>query len=226
MSEQWQALIDFIKRSKIAAMLNKNQRKQLLAIAYYKLANSYFSTWDYQNAYDLAYEGYKQFSDFVPNLVLLARVAYATKNYDEAIKYVKAVWVLQPNSSAAEVIVSIGKNYENTKFLKLIKSISAYAPMHYESHLLVARAALDTQEFDEASKEIAYTIEGDLRFRACLMMAEYCQRTHGNIAEILNWLKRAINAEIDLYNKLYFWDLNTMSITDNPSNNCFPIAKL
>lgn len=226
MQNKWEELIEFINNSRQASLLMKHTKKQLLAIAYYKVANSYFLTRDSIKALTNAEASHKHLSDFVPNLVLLAKIMSAQSEYEKCIKYIKAVWKIEPNFTAADILISIRKNYTNEKFLKIVKSITAYNAGHYESNLMLAKAAVDIGSYEEASETISKTLEGNHKFRACLMMAEYCQKTHGNISEVIEWVKRAISSEIDVFHELYFWDFNTMNITKSPTSKCFPIARL
>ncbi len=226
MDDKWEDLINFMEDSKQSSLLTKHARKQLLSIAYYKVANNSFLTRDNINAYKYASASYKHLSNFTPNLILLAKIKATSQKYEDSIKYIKAAWQAEPSFTTADVLISIKQNYSDEKFYKIVKSIVSHNPMHYESHLIIAKAALNIGDYEEASKTISYALEGGSKFRACLMMAEYCQKTHGNITEVIEWLKRAVNSEIDVFHLLYFWDFTTMGITKSPTDNCFPIARL
>ncbi|KIE04447.1 hypothetical protein NF27_HS00340 [Candidatus Jidaibacter acanthamoeba] len=226
MEDKWEDLINFIENSRQSSLLAKNRRKQLLGIACYKVANNYFLTRDSENALKYALFSYKHLSDFTPNLILLAKIKAADQKFEDSIKYIKAVWQIEPSFSASDILVSIRKNYTDEKFFKIVKNITGYNSGHYESNLLLAKAALDIGKYEDAFEAISKAIEENYKFRACLIMAEYCQKTHGNVTEVIEWVKRAIGSEIDVFHLLYFWDFNTMNITKFPTNNCFPIARV
>ncbi|MFI4984216.1 MAG: heme biosynthesis HemY N-terminal domain-containing protein [Rickettsiales bacterium] len=181
----------------IASYLPKTLKNEALAFTKFKLAEKAKQHGDDANALKFLYKVLKLNNQLTPALVMAANLLTKTKDYNKIVALIKDLWQIKPNCALTTELLKLSEFYRPEKFLAIARKIHAIMPSNYESHILLAKAALEVEQFDEASHQISEALAQDKNQRACILMAEFCERTHGNKAETLSWLKSAIVARKD-----------------------------
>jgi HemY protein len=156
-----------------------------------------------------------------PIAILLATIKMRQNNWKGALAVIEKGWEHNPCQALAQLILNIQNRMQSEKFIDIARRIAASAPRHYESHLLLARAALDIDKYDLASHEIGEALSDGHKVRACQLMAEFCMRTHGNNTEALSWLHYAVQSKNDTSNDTCYFsvdDLTIVTITSGQRN--------
>ena len=107
----------------------------------------------------------------------------------------------------------------------IIKKIIGKQTKNYESHLLIAASALEADLFKLALDHIREALDKERNLRANLLMAEYCERSHGNKSEAIQWMRKAYLADPDTTGAKYYFDFQTFSLTEFKTVDCIKIEK-
>ncbi len=194
--------------------LGKESAKTIHALCKYKIAQDLVDFGDIETASSGAQYAAKVLEGFLPATMLALKTC---DDESSKIKLIKRQWKVMPHYSMNELILDISKKAIDQKFYKTVKNIVSVNYEHYESSLILARAALDIDDFDLASKHMSDAIAGVKKVRAFLLMAEFCQRTHANKAEVVDWLRQAQSAENDRPEIEFYWDFAKAAWTNAPN---------
>lgn len=218
LSEKWQRVDDELDKltigifsKSLGSFISKTAKNSALAFAKYKSADKLKQQGDEEGALKLLTKAIKLNNTLYAALVAAAKIFIKRKEYSKLVAIVKELWKEEPSYILTNELFKLSEFYRPEKFLAIARKIHGIKPYHYESHILLAKAALEADQFDEASYQISEALARDKNQRACILMAEFCERTHGNKAETLNWLKSSIIAHKEDYNNLK-WDTQNLKI--------------
>ncbi len=185
--------------------LGKKNVDVVRAICKYKIAEEMIEFGDVSGAKKNAQQAAKNLDGFLPATL----VAIKTSKDDDnsiVIKLIRNQWKILPHHKLSQIVFDLSKQVLDQKLYKIVKNIASTNSEHYESSIILARASLDSDNFELASKHISDALSGTRKLRACLLMAEFCQRTHANKAEITDWLRQALTSEDDKQKTDFYWD--------------------
>jgi HemY protein len=214
-SKRWRELEEMLDTGSVLTSLFSKDIKYYLgkknaltvsAICKYKIAEELIEFGDREKAEKYAMQAIKTLGGFIPATNCAIKAIISNADHNAVIKLIKRQWKVMPHHLLSQVIFDFSRKTLDEKLYKIVKNIAATNPEHYESHLILARAALDSDQFDMASIHISEALSGVRKLRACLMMAEFCQRTHANKAEIIDWIRQALMAANDKAIVNYYWD--------------------
>lgn len=222
--ERWEELLGLVDKSRLVTMFSKDyaaylssaEHKNLLMFVKYKLAEKSVHENDKAKALILLDKVMNASPKFSPAFELAAQILYSEMKYDQALKLVKKAWKTCPTSKLTSIALeSVKMIYTGhvEKIYSALKSIASINPKHYESNVLLSLAALESERYDIASTHISEILGGSKKQRACILMAEYCERTHGSKTESIRWLRDAVNSDSDLTSKEFYWDEESFEIT-------------
>lgn len=105
-------------------------------------------------------------------------------------------WSLSPHPQIAEQYFSTLSQEPSAQFLAA-QRLAAHQTDHPESHLLLARTALNTQQWALAAEHLERlkSLEPDLSVRACHLMARLYEEEKNNLRTARYWLHKAIQAK-------------------------------
>lgn len=223
--ERWEELLVILDKSRLVTMfskdyssyLSKEEHTNILMYVKYRLALNYTHLHEYQKSLALLSKTMDQLPTFTPAFELAAKILLIDKKPSDALKVIKKAWKHKPTSNlTAFAIESCKALYDQNieKIYSTLKSIATINPKSYESNILLAIAALESERYDIASTQISEALDSSKKQRACVLMAEYCQRTHGNKLEAIRWLREALNTESDSSPEDFYWDQDSFSITN------------
>jgi HemY protein len=133
---------------------------------------------------------------FVPAVVRYAeRLADAGKRR-RAVSVIEEAWVRGPHPHLAIAMERLAAGGPEDR-LHAIERLAGYNRDHEESHLALARAALNAGRWNEAREHLDIIAGAHPTSRVCRLMAELEEGEKGDTDASRGWLKRAALAEPD-----------------------------
>ena len=134
---------------------------------------------------------------FVPAAARLARLLVKAGRTRKAMKVVQRAWRQNPHGELADAYREAIGAYDPLARAKQFQKLASYAPNHVESHLAVARAAMDAKLWGEARTHLAKAMEIEPSHRVYALLAELERGEHGNDEAAQTWLAQAASAPAD-----------------------------
>lgn len=134
---------------------------------------------------------------FVPAAVRLARLQLAADRLKPAAKVVERAWRQSPHPELADIYRTIVSSYDALTRVRLFQKLVRQAPDSAESHLAVARAAIDAQLWGEARQHLNRAMEIGPTRRTYRLMAELDRGERHDEDAAKDWLAKAANAPED-----------------------------
>ncbi|PWC69636.1 enzyme of heme biosynthesis (hemY-like) [Azospirillum sp. TSH7] len=134
---------------------------------------------------------------FVPAAVRLARLQLAADRLKPAAKVVERAWRHSPHPELADIYRSIVSSYDPLTRVRLFQKLVRQSPDSAESHLAVARAAIDAQLWGEARQHLNRAMEIGPTRRTYRLMAELDRGERHDEDAAKDWLAKAANAPED-----------------------------
>ena len=139
----------------------------------------------------LARRAFEQDPAFVPGAVRLASLLLAAGKRRKAVQAIERAWRRQPHPDLAEVYRAARPGADALERLRALQHLADLNPGHAESHLTVARAALEARLWGEARKHLEAASGAAASATVCRLMAELEESEHGDTARAHEWLRRA-----------------------------------
>lgn len=209
---EWQKFSQLVDSFRLSYLLGYQTKNILLGIGRLKLAQEAYNSGDYGAALKDATLADKLLGRLFPTEELLIKIKIKQKNYKKALAEIKVAWQNEPSYNLSKLIFEISSKKFSDDFFDFALELANSAPQHYESRLLLARAALDIDQFDIAAREIGEALSDGHKVRACQLMAEFCLRTHGNSTEALSWLHYAMQAKSDIVAYQYVFNAEKLTL--------------
>ncbi len=235
-SKRWRELAEILEPSSfiqslfsrdISYYLGKKNSVVMKAVAEYKIAQELLECGEKAKAKIYALKALKHLDDgFLPATIVVISSLNYSEDQEQILKIIKKQWRNKPSHLLAEILFDLTKINVGLKLYKMIKKVAGMNAEHYESNIILARAAMDSDMFDLASQHIASALSDGKKLRACLLMAEFCQRTHANKAEVADWLRQALIAPNDKEPVEYYWDFVKSDWVHNSSEDSVFIEAL
>jgi HemY protein len=106
---------------------------------------------------------------------------------------VEAAWLAHPHPDLADAYAHVKLGDSARQRLVRVETLAAKAPLHLESALAVARAAIDASEFAKARDALSPFIDAPTQ-RVAMLMAEIERTEHGDSGKARAWTLRAVRA--------------------------------
>ncbi|MCK0208249.1 heme biosynthesis protein HemY [Starkeya koreensis] len=132
----------------------------------------------------------------VPAADIAGRLLGAAGDARKAAKILETAYASTPHPDLADTYLHLRPGDSSRERLKRIRTLTSRMPAHPESAMVLARAAIDAQEFDVARTALAPLL-GDPTQRACLLMAELEAGESGDVGKAREWTARAVRAQRD-----------------------------
>jgi HemY protein len=156
---------------------------------------------DSRRALALAQEALALSPSLVPAAVVAGKLLGAAGDYRKASKVLEAAYKETPHPDLAAAYLRVRLGDSVTDRLARARALARVAPFDVESHLTIARAALDAKDIKAARGALAPLLRGDSgqprpTVRVCLLSAEI-EEAEGNEGALREWLNRAARAPRD-----------------------------
>jgi HemY protein len=142
---------------------------------------------------DVIVEAVKLAPTLVPAAVLSAKYQSEAHQIRRAMRIVEAAWLAHPHPDLADAYAHVKLADSARQRLVRIETLAAKAPLHLESALAVARAAIDATEFAKARDALAPFLDAPTQ-RVAMLMAEIERTEHGDSGKARAWTLRAVRA--------------------------------
>ncbi len=123
---------------------------------------------DPSTAREKAVEATRLAPTLVPAAEVAGRLLGAAGDARKAAKIIEAAYAATPHPDLADAFLHLRPGDSSRERLKRIRTLTARMPAHPESAMVLARAALDAQDFDVARTSLAPLL-GEPTQRACLL---------------------------------------------------------
>jgi HemY protein len=143
----------------------------------------------------LARQAFESDPAFIPGAVRLARLLLAAGKERKAVQAIERAWRRQPHPDLAEIYRAARPGSDALERLRALQHLADLNPGHAESHLTVARAALDARLWGEARKHLEAANGAAASAPACRLMAELEESENGDTVRAREWLTRASVAD-------------------------------
>jgi HemY protein len=138
--------------------------------------------------------------DLIPACVALMRRYIAANQHRKAVSLAEKIWARTPHPDLLEPYLEAKKAPDGIARVKAAEKLATINPQHAESHIALARTALDAALWGEARKHLKEAGAGEglePAARICRMMAELEERENSDLAKAREWLVRAATAPVD-----------------------------
>lgn len=150
-----------------------------------------------EEARHLAQDALKLAPDFAPIAIRYSRLAAREGKDRRAAKAIEKAWAKTPHPDLADAYLEIFPGEDPLERLKRIEKLAALYPDHPESHLAVAKAAIDAQIWGAARSNLAKAIAAMPSARAFRRMADLEEAEAGKTHAGEQWRVRAAEAPAD-----------------------------
>ncbi|MDX8451020.1 heme biosynthesis protein HemY, partial [Mesorhizobium sp. VK3C] len=144
-----------------------------------------------------ALEANKLAPDFAPAAVIAANMLFRQNDVRKGSKILETAWRAEPHPDLAELYTHARPGDAVLDRLNRAKKLQEMKKNHAESSLVVARAALDAQDFSTARREAEAAIRIDRREGAYLLLADIEEAETGNQGKVRQLLSKAVRAPRD-----------------------------
>ena len=152
---------------------------------------------DPEGALNNVQEAVKLSSDLVMAQLILGRLFARRGDYRKASRHLEMAWKQAPHPELADAYLSVRSADAARERLQRARKLQSLHPDHFESRMIMARAAMDAREFDLARETLKPLIENHPTMRTCLLMAELEESDQSHKGLMREWLQRATQAPRD-----------------------------
>jgi HemY protein len=142
---------------------------------------------------DVVMEAIKLAPTLVPAAVLSAKYQSEAHQIRRAMRIVEVAWLANPHPDLADAYAHVKLADSARQRLVRIETLAAKAPLHLESALAIARAAVDAAEFFKAREALSPYLDAPTQ-RVAMLMAEIERTEHGDSGKARAWTLRAVRA--------------------------------
>lgn len=147
-------------------------------------------------ARERAVEAVRLAPTLVPAAEVAGRLLGAAGDPRKAAKILETAYAATPHPDLGEAYLHLRPGDAARERLKRVRNLTARATAHPESAMVLARAALDAQDFATARTALA-PLTDEATQRVCLLMAELEAAENGDIGKAREWTARAVRAPRD-----------------------------
>lgn len=134
---------------------------------------------------------------FAPAAARYARLLARAGKTRPAVKAIERAWRIEPNPELADAWRDIDPGADPLAQVKRFERLLSIHPENVESHLALARAALDARLWGEARNHLSKALSIQPSSRIYRMLADLAQAEHGDAAGARDWLAKAATAPTD-----------------------------
>ncbi|EKE76898.1 heme biosynthesis protein HemY [Oceanibaculum indicum] len=152
---------------------------------------------DTAEALDRAKRALGHKADFVPAALEKARLLIEGGKHKRAAKLVESVWAVRPHPGLAALYERCWPGESALQRMRRFQSLAALNPQAVDSHVAVAKAALDAQLWGEARGQLDKAMVAGASANAYRLMASVVESEYGDVAKTRDWLAKAAAAPAD-----------------------------
>ncbi|TCL72775.1 heme biosynthesis protein HemY [Rhizobium sp. BK251] len=193
---RWDEALNLLDKQKLAHVVEKKEAARLRAVLLTARAGDRLEA-DPSGARDDALHALKLAPDFVPAALIAARALFREDKTRKASSMLEQIWKSTPHPEIGRTYVRARNGDSAVDRLKRAERLESLKPNNIESLLLVARAALDAQDFPRARTKAEAAARIDAREGAFLLLADIEEAETGDEGRVRHWLAQALRAPRD-----------------------------
>ncbi len=196
LSGEWEAALKTLESNRASGLFEKPDylRKRAVLLTAQAMSEEASSP---ETAKTHAMAAHKADNAFVPAAVIASRIAMRLDDKRRAGRVLETCWKQTPHPELAEAFVHMKSGDSAKERMKRAARLLKKAPDHIESQIIVAKAAIEIEDFKKAREAMEAVLGQETTERACLIMADIEEAEHGDQGRVREWLSRAINAQRD-----------------------------
>lgn len=135
--------------------------------------------------------------DLVPATVRLVTALMGDGKRRAATRILHNAWAREPHPDLARLYAELAPDEDPVKSLRRFERLLSFNPLHTESQIAFAEAALAAKLWGKARTHLERAMDAGLTGRVCRLMAELEETENGDLAAGRQWLLRAASADPD-----------------------------
>lgn len=192
----WTDADETVKKAAKAKHIDADDAKRRRAVIAYQQSMAAESEGRLDDVMDQLKRAVNLSPGFVPAVVRYAERLGDSGKRRRAVSVLEEAWVRQPHPHLAQAMERLTQGGAEDR-LHAIERLAAYNRAHEESHLALARAAIDAKLWTVAREHLETLACNHPTGRVCRLMAELEEGEKGDADASRGWLKRATMAEPD-----------------------------
>ncbi|MGE3362925.1 MAG: heme biosynthesis protein HemY [Rhizobiaceae bacterium] len=192
----WDGALKLLDAQKATRQFDKETLNRRRAVLLTAKALATFDT-DQAGSRSAALEANRLAPSFAPAAIVAARALIRADDVRKASKLLEAAWKDEPHPEVADLYVHARPGDATHDRLARAQRLQSLRQNNVESSLIVARAALDAQEYKLARQEVEAAIRMQPREAGYLLRADIEEAETGDVGRIRQWLGRAVRAPRD-----------------------------
>lgn len=192
----WDGALKLLDAQKATRQFDKETLNRRRAVLLTAKAMATFDT-DQAGARSAALEANRLAPSFAPAAIIAARALIRADDVRKGSKLLEAAWKDEPHPEVADLYVHARPGDATHDRLGRAERLQSLRQNNVESSLIVARAALDAQEYKLARREAEAAIRMQPREAGYLLLADIEEAETGDVGRIRQWLARAVRAPRD-----------------------------
>lgn len=190
--------IEQILPSDVQFSKQRNQRKAVFFIA----KAQYFLNRDFSKSQKYIQRAHKFDPTFVPVSLVGAKIFEMAGKKKKAENWLEESWKEMPHKDVATLYLCLNSKNDETKLQRANKLFNLF-PNHFESHMLLAKIAIESQNLDLAKKHIEAALKQENNERCYKYLEEIAQKSYDSS-----------NNPIDLEDKVCFQERKKTALSD------------
>ncbi|AZO72828.1 MULTISPECIES: heme biosynthesis protein HemY [unclassified Mesorhizobium] len=192
----WDGALKLVEAQKSTRQIERDAANRRRAVLLTAKAQALVDS-DPNAARTAALEANKLAPDFAPAAVIAANMLFRQNDVRKGSKILETAWRAEPHPDLAELYTHARPGDAVLDRLNRAKKLQEMKKNHAESSLVVARAALDAQDFATARREAEAAIRIDRREGAYLLLADIEEAETGDQGKVRQLLSKAVRAPRD-----------------------------
>lgn len=192
----WQGALDMVNNEPTSNRLSRSEKRRKRAVLTTALAAE-TETSDPVNALAQAHAALKLEPDFVPAALIAARIHINRGEPRKAQSLLRRVWRTTAHPHIALLFANAQPGTSTQDRLKRTKDLVGTSPDDLAGSMVLARAAIDAQEWATAHNALANFSASNPSTGVCALMAELEQGENNDEGKARQWLARAVRAPRD-----------------------------
>lgn len=193
-TKQWSLAKEMLQNAVKKKIITSESAKRELALITIVEAEELSKSGYNSEAVILAKQAFKSLPDFPPVIVGYAEILEREGKQRTAIKLLENGWKLHPHPDIATLYIQFFAEEGNDKRFVRAEKLFKLKPEHVESHLLVARMAMQADHHEKARDYLKSALKIAETYSVCRLMADL-ERQLGSAHEVVNgWENRAESA--------------------------------
>lgn len=195
-ASDWQGALETLTSAKKHGHLDKavaDRRRAVLLTAQAQTAEDR----DPDRALALALEAHNLAPALVPAAAIAGRLLASRGNTAKAAKVLQKTWLKSPHPDLAAAFAYARIGDSPMDRLDRVRQLANMQQNSIESPIAIARAAIESKNFDAARSALEPLLEERLTQRVATLMARIEAEEKGDAGRVREWLARAVNAQRD-----------------------------